>query len=286
MKSILTFATILTAASMAQAAGRGAPLAEALRVDAPAVVEAGTEVTVTLANASTDRWLVGGCLFGAVHADEAGGDVVRSFVCTMELKVLYPGEKVSQTWDLTDDVGDPVALGRYVMPVKAYTAGSREVTMNVEVIVALTAGEPGGVEPPACGVDFYGWVGHGSGFVAPELWAIGVPTVGNGKFGLHVQGGLGAAPAFVLIGAEAAQLRTSIGVLAIDPTAPFLTLPITLGGEPDVPGAGALDFALPIPSDPRLAGLAFHGQVVVADAHASGGYAHSGGMRAVICAAD
>lgn len=283
-KKVLVLSAILATATAAFGAGRVTPVSEALKLSVSApVVESGSEVTVTLQNVSGDRWFVGGCLFGLVREGACDGDVVRSIICTAEMKLLNPGEEKSQTWDLTDNAGDPVALGEYHLPVHAYTLDGRQATLCARTTVVLFQGEPGGVSSAACDVFFYGDVGHGSGHVGPVMWPVGAPKVGNEEFVLHAQGGLGGAPAFVLLGAEKAQIRASIGVLAIDLAAPFLVLPVQLRGAPDVPGAGVLDIAMPIPGDPRLAGVAFYGQLLVADPHASGGYSHSGGMAITLC---
>lgn len=289
MKSVLSALVAVSVCVISQAAlgdGEQVPIAAALKVtvDHPIVTPEGS-VTVTLTNASPDRWfLSGGCLFAQVKAGSCDGEIVRSDICTAILQLIEPGASISKTWDLMDDAGNPVPLGEYHMPIHVQTYEGRSAELCARAKIVLTSG--GGVsEAPgdSCGIDFYGVVGHGSAFVGPELWANGAPSIGNAAFGLHIQGGLGAAPAVLLIGAKPAQLRSSIGVLAIDPAAPYVALPILLRGEPNLPGAGVLDLKAPIPSDVMLAGVSMYLQVVVKDAHASGGYAHSGGLSITIC---
>ncbi|MFG0316071.1 MAG: hypothetical protein ACF8XB_02265 [Planctomycetota bacterium JB042] len=261
------------------------PIDHALKVTvSSAYVSPGETLTVSLTNVSPDRWLLsGGCLFAQVRQGACDGPIVKSDVCTAILKFLAPGETLSKSWDLTDQFGDPVPLGEYHMPIHVQTLDGRTAELCARTKVVLTS-EPGlpFVIPP-CGVTHYGQVGPGSGFVAPVIWEVGIPRVGDPAFGLHVQGGLGAAPAFLLIGAKRGQVESSIGVLAIDPAAPFVAVPLVLRGEPGLPGAGVLDLDAPIPDDPRLTGLRAHLQVIVADAHASGGYSHSGGLSITIC---
>lgn len=69
----------------------------------------------------------------------------------------------------------------------------------------------------------------------------------------------------------------------MDPEAPFFALPFRLRGAANVPGAGVLDPAAPIPDDPLLDGAVVHLQVVVVDAYAPGGDSHSVGLSVALC---
>ena len=294
MKSMPTILASLVVACLGSVANASVPVQEALKVAVSSpIVASGGEVTVTITNVSGERWFVGGCLFPTVASGSCNGPVVRNFICSLVKQSIEPGDSLDQSWDLIDNKGNPVEVGEYHMPIEVSTYSDRKATLCARTKVVLTGSEPSaglsgpGVGPigggEECGVTFYGSIGHGSGYVGPELWALDVPEVGNDQFGLHIQGGLGGAPAFVLLGLGSAQHRSSIGVLAVDLAKPHVVLPIQLHGEPNVPGAGVLNLEMPIPNEARLGGLTFHGQVLVADPHASGNYAHSAGMTVTIC---
>jgi hypothetical protein len=276
MKLILTLALGAAALSPAAFADRDHPTPGALKVSvSPQIVEPGQPVTVTLSNFDDWRYMLpNGCLFSkVVSGDDGTGRAVRNYLCTAVMPILNPRDSFSKTWDGLDDDGNPVPVGVYSFPIDVLTGDGRVVELVGNVIVGMMV-----EEAPRCRVDYYGACGPGAGGISPELFPLGEARIGNEDFILHIQAGLGAAPGFLLVGAEQGQARCSIGTLAIEPSAPWIAIPLVLRGEPGVIGAGVLDILAPIPDDPSLGGLTVYLQALAEDRASVGGISHSAGL--------
>ena len=109
----------------------------------------------------------------------------------------------------------------------------------------------------------------GAGGFEPTLSGTGgIPFLGNGAFGLEISGGLGAAPALVVLALNPfpTGLPALGGQVWVDPGSIFVTEVLTLGGAAGVPGAGTGIQPIPIPVAPPLAGLWVYSQGVVIEA--------------------
>ncbi|MBK8977601.1 MAG: hypothetical protein IPM29_16950 [Planctomycetes bacterium] len=125
----------------------------------------------------------------------------------------------------------------------------------------------------------------GAGGIAPQLLPVGgFPRAGNAGFGLVVAGGLGGAPAALLLAADTAPgLPFLGGTLWVDPGKLLVAVPLQLSGPTGWTGAGAAGLPLSIPADPLLAGARIVAQALVVDAGAPQGVAMSAGLDVELC---
>ncbi|HET6201333.1 MAG TPA: VCBS repeat-containing protein [Planctomycetota bacterium] len=91
---------------------------------------------------------------------------------------------------------------------------------------------------------------------------------------IRVTGGLGGAPAVLVLGTQPANTPILGGTLLVNPV---FAAAFTLGGPPGVPGAGSAFFSWF--ADPLLAGLTFYKQVGILDPSAPLGIAISNGIQ-------
>lgn len=117
----------------------------------------------------------------------------------------------------------------------------------------------------------YGAGTSGSFGFVPKLGALGPFRTGV-NFQVRVRGGLGGASGLLLLGSTEAN-QPFLGSTLLVQTSLFL--PITLGGSPGVPGAGALDLPWNLP--PNFAFGDIFGQVVIGDPGAPQGISATGG---------
>ena len=125
----------------------------------------------------------------------------------------------------------------------------------------------------------YGNPTPGSGGFTPRLTAFGA-RLGEAGFRFEIQGGLGGALAWIVIGTDAGNQTVAGFDLLVDPAGYQGALPTALGGT--LPGDGEQVVALSLASltSPALIGTAFHAQAIIVDAGApSGGLAASQGVR-------
>ena len=113
----------------------------------------------------------------------------------------------------------------------------------------------------------YGDATPGSGGFAPSLTA-DQPYVGNAAFSYHLDGGLGGAPALMLI-STARDSRFLAGteiLVSLLPGEHLLTLPFALAGTPGVPGEGSAMFNGGLGNaQPAVVGLNLFLQVAILD---------------------
>jgi hypothetical protein len=236
-------------------------------VDPPCAPQ-GTTVTLTLHNGSQQFLLLpSSCLWQLVFKDTCGGPIVNLPYCLSVLTFVPPGESMSSTWDQRDQDGNQVPPGTYVFSV----ADTCCVPFTVCGACAT---------PPAK----YGEVSYGTFGSWPRLdTAGGMPSPGNGAFQVTLSFGIGGAPALLLVGGAPAEQGFGWGTLYVQPSAPFVTLPLVLGGEPGLPGAGELVLPAAIPDDAALLGVSLYLQALLADPGGAGGLTHTQGLQITIC---
>jgi hypothetical protein len=120
----------------------------------------------------------------------------------------------------------------------------------------------------------YGQSFAGTGGALPVLGAVG-PFRPDLPFELRVRGGLGGAPAVLLIGPSAAN-EPSLGAVRYVDWTWFGVY--TLDGGLGVPGEGGLDLAFP-PLGPGVAGVSAYAQVVVFDPAGPTGLSRTQGLE-------
>lgn len=230
----------------------------------------GELVQITVDNRSSGTIVfASSCPYETVREETCDGPLVQVPICLAIFVPVAPGHSYSTVWGQTDTSGNPVAPGVYAFEMAAPVTCCPTVT--------VTGGCSGPPEP-------YGSGGAGTGGFTPFLSAQGgLPLIGNGAFAERIQFGLGGAPAALLLGAGEASLVLGWGTLLVDPFLPAFAFPATLGGTPGQAGAGSALIPLPIPNDPGVAGIALATQAIVADPGASGGFAHTQGVRFTIC---
>ncbi len=116
----------------------------------------------------------------------------------------------------------------------------------------------------------------GSGQVPLMGSAGGTPQVGNAGFALTLRRAAGSVPAYLPLSLADAALPFKGGTLLVDPGA-LLAAPLTLTSA-----SGVSSMDLPLPDDPLLEGLVFHGQWLVQDAGAVAGWALSAGAKVTV----
>ena len=114
----------------------------------------------------------------------------------------------------------------------------------------------------------------GSGGVVPTLKLQGCPDLGASP-PLVLAGGLGGAPALILVGTAAQSLPKWGGTLLVVPT---LSVLLPLSGPAGVPGAGGATLVVHVPTTPSLVGQSARLQLLVKDAGATAGIALSAGL--------
>lgn len=128
---------------------------------------------------------------------------------------------------------------------------------------------------PQCRARTYGHGNLGSGnYHASISTSGGLPTIGNGAFGLQLQDGLGGAPGCVLTGLTPTNVVYAGSVLWV---VPLLSIPGSLGGTGA--GAGSARVGLPIPNDLSLHG----GQLFFQWGLLDSGLSFSSGLAIEIC---
>lgn len=234
----------------------------------PACAPQGVPVELTVHNGTGGfLMLPSSCLWQAVFSGSCGGPFTVIPYCLWILTFIPPGESMTSTWDQRDQENNQVPPGVYVFSVNDLCCVPFEVCGTCQV-------------PPKK----YGPVSVGSG----GQWlridsAGGMPTLGNAGFRVAVTTGLGGAPGFLLAGAHPAEQVFGWGSLLVSPAQPFFALPIALGGQPGLAGAGSFELPAPIPSDPAFLGFALHFQYLVFDPQGPDGLVHSQGMRVTVC---
>ncbi len=237
----------------------------------PPAANPGEPITVTLRNDSPSCTYVlpNGCVFQSVHAFSCALPAVRVSICAPSPVTLPPGMSVSQTWDQTDDAGQPVGAADYAFVIQA--TGSTPVSLCPEIEVGDCALQYGPEDP-------------GTGGYAPEMsTAYGSSWLGNSNFHITIIGGVGAAPA-LLIGAVApAALDAPFGTVLVDLAGPHAVSPFFLGGPAGSPGSGSKLLYAPVPNIPSLEGVIVWMQTLVGDPGSDGGIAASTGLRVRVC---
>lgn len=122
--------------------------------------------------------------------------------------------------------------------------------------------------------DHYGSGSPGSGGILPHIdIGGGSPYLGNQAFSLEARNALGGAATGLLLGLTTA----SIPVLGVR----ILVLPIESRfsmASGAGPGTGRASYSIPVPSEPSIAGLSVHAQVIVLDPGAPQGLATTDGL--------
>ncbi|MFG0316887.1 MAG: hypothetical protein ACF8XB_06415 [Planctomycetota bacterium JB042] len=242
----------------------------------PANAFPGQTITVSLTNNSNQTYTLPTlCVFRSVHETGCGAPAVLSLFCGGSLVPVGPGHTKTQTWDQTDDFGQPVASGTYAFGGFIYDPNFSKVEFCAQVEIASCA------TPPT----HYGPASAGTGDVEPKLGRRGEPQVGNANFELQLADTVGGANALFLVGiADPNGTPVGWGTFLLDPNFPVLSSPvIAMPGPPGVAGAGFLTLLAGIPNDTSLIGGAASLQLVAVDVNSVGGLSHSEGMTITVC---
>lgn len=259
---------LLVASLAAAAAAQGNCIPGVTATVDPPCAPQGETVTLSVHN-GTDQFLVlpNSCLWQCIFAGECGGPIINIPFCLDILVFIGPGETRTTTWDQRDGDGNQVAPGTYVFSVN-----------NLCCVPFSVCGDC--AEPPFK----YGEVSYGTFGYWPRLdTAGGMPSPGNSDFELSLSFCMGGAPALLLVGGAPASQSFGWGTLHVATAAPFVTLPLVLGGQPGLPGAGSLVLPAAIPDDAALLGLDVYLQALCADPGGAGGLTHTQGLRVTIC---
>jgi len=148
--------------------------------------------------------------------------------------------------------------------------------------VAINSSTVRNVVLPACPFGPTVGVGvAGLGGVTPQISSSGgTPRLGNSAYRLHVTQGRGGSVGIVVYSMNPAPNPLPSPMQG---QAPMLRKVVPLSGTAGVAGGGAGAFALPIPSDPLLAGHLLRAWFRVRDAAAPGGLSSTNELRATIC---
>lgn len=172
---------------------------------------------------------------------DTGGDQLRSFAA---------GTTGSGT--IITPVGVPVS-----------SAGSSgEVATLIEI----------GTSPCPTSSSLYGDATAGAGGYFPAMTATGCPTQGSTVF-LHVSSAVGAANGALFVGTTAVNFPILGGTLLVNP---LFTVPLSVGGTPGTPGAGAVSFPLAL-GNPGA--ISFMFQTILLDAAAPQGLSMTNGLQ-------
>jgi hypothetical protein len=115
----------------------------------------------------------------------------------------------------------------------------------------------------------------GSGGFVPTLTASGCPDLGS-TLTVQVTGGLGGAPALLLLGSAPAAQPKWGGTLLVSA---LVGVPLVLSGPGGVGGAGSATLAGSVPGDSSALGVSAFLQLLVADSGAPAGVALSAGLK-------
>ena len=148
----------------------------------------------------------------------------------------------------------------------SYAVGSNEVATLLEI----DNGPCGGAFHPF-GVGLAGAAGE-----VPALIAEGCAEVG-GSMTLRVDGAVGGAPGYLLVGVTQADLPFLGGSLHVAPV--LASFPLLLGGAAGTPGVGEITIPFGPLDQPSFAGVTIFMQGVFADAHAPQGASLTQGLR-------
>lgn len=118
----------------------------------------------------------------------------------------------------------------------------------------------------------YGASTPGTGGVAPEIWAIGSPYVGNAQFAVRLEAALPGSTAFLLIGTQKVDVPSSFHINVL----PFFITP----GLPT--GPGSLVLPLAIPNLPVIQGFHAYFQWAVSDPNTAFGISASKGLEMIL----
>lgn len=202
-------------------------------------------------------------------AADLNGDAAADLVCV--LGGASQQHVVTQLFGTVDEFGLPT--GDFaVAPVGAlacFAAGTgrplrplvADLDGNGAADLVLAHGQLGKVSVllnQLSGLEPFGVAKRGSGGLAPELTAKGY-TVPGGSFTLSVGNALGGAQAWLVVGAG--KVDNAFPAMAVS----YGFVPLVLGGEPGVPGAGSLQLPVTLPLDATLVGTSLVLQVVVLD---------------------
>ncbi|MFG0319592.1 MAG: YncE family protein [Planctomycetota bacterium JB042] len=135
-------------------------------------------------------------------------------------------------------------------------------------IVILASSVPAFAAPQS--LQTYGTETPGTGGVAPEIWALGSPYVGNTQFAVRLERALANSTAFLLVGTQKVDVPSSFHINVL----PFFLTP----GLPTGP-AGSLLLPLPIPPLPAIQGARAYLQWAVSDPIPAFGTSASKGLE-------
>jgi len=242
----------------------------------PTIVQAGQTVTVTLTNTSaTNTYSTPtSCVFQTVHPSACDADFIYVPSCAGG-QALAPGQSKQHTWDLKDNLAQQVPDGGYFFNITVHDSNGFPTKFCPFVQIGF-----------GCSVNpfQYGPGGVGSGGKVPAISSLGGhPQFGNAAFQVVMTNALGGATSMFVVGFAPAEIVVPWGAFMIDPNLPMFSFITPIGGAAGVPGQGMLFIPTPIPNDSQLVGLEVYFQFLVADPVASGGIAHTEGLRIAIC---
>ncbi len=120
----------------------------------------------------------------------------------------------------------------------------------------------------------------GSAGIEPEL-SCPQPWLGRPDYQLRLRGGLGGAPALLVVSPGPASVVSGGVPINVDLSAAYAFVPVQLGGAIGVPGSGEFTLSLPLPgpANSAYAGTPFFWQAAVADPASPIGVSLTGGLR-------
>ncbi|MEM7204432.1 MAG: hypothetical protein AAF628_29500 [Planctomycetota bacterium] len=173
-------------------------------------------------------------------------------------------------------LGTPPALPGAVSADGSVIIGAQQSTESCGLLLAVSL-----CDWPTS----YGTATAGTGGVAPRLSGTGgFPRLSSRNSGLRIDGGLGAAPALIMISAApSVGIPVLGGTTWIDFGTAFVQLLVPLSGTSGMAGAGSADAIIPLPRSTIFAGVSFFAQAFIIDTGAPAGFAMTPGAQVTLC---
>lgn len=217
-----------------------APLAssQVASIVGPQIVPSGCPVSISISNDTALTLFTGVCPYQVI---DGGGAVVFTPICIAIAQILNPGDTFSTQWDQTDDNGNPVPPGNYVVQVQLPGGGGSQQH-------AIT-------------------IGGADAGVAP----LGVPKIGTSR-SYQLCSPLDGSQFYLMAAAGSSNvgIPTCGGVFPLDPDPIFEaslsdpTVFINTFGSLDAAGL-TKDPTVAIPANPNFVGLQVHFAMMVLD---------------------